>query len=112
MITYQIFTWTFVVLGVIALIIEVRALVDALRRPSRSYLTAEKRTKGFWVAMCAVGVFFGYLAIPRISLFGFGFGLGLPWLFMLLAVLPGAIYLADVKPEVKRYSGGSSRGGW
>lgn len=101
--------WVFVVLGVIAFVIEVRALVDAGLRPARSYLSAEKRTKVFWVALTGVATFVGYLAIPPFVLGGIRIGFGLPLLFGLVAVLPAAIYLADVKPEVSRYSGGKGR---
>lgn len=91
-------------MGLIAFAVEVWALIDAVRRPASAYVAAEKRTKVFWVAMTAAGAGIGYLTIPAVAIgpiiFGYG---GLPRLFMLLAVLPGAIYLADVKPEVLRY---------
>ena len=66
------------------------------------------------VPLLAVGALIGYLAIPGFSVFGVRIGFGLPWLFTLLAVLPGAIYLADVKPEVIRYlrRPGPSTGRW
>lgn len=95
--------WVFVTLGVIAFAIEIWALVDGARRSTHSFEVAEKRTKAFWMLLMALGALFGYLSIPRFELFGAVLGAGLPVLFMLVAVLPGAIYLADVKPEVVRY---------
>lgn len=110
---YEINYWVTLLMGLTGFAIEVWGLIDAARRPARAFVSAEKRTKVFWVALTAAGVFFGYLSIPSMARFGIPFGSGLPWLFMLLAVLPASIYLADVKPEVIRYSGGSSGGsGW
>lgn len=96
--------YVFVVLFVIAFALELWALADVVRRPAPSFVTAEKRTKAFWVAIIAAGALFGYLSIPQFAVFGFRIGFGLPLLIGLIAVLPGAIYLADVKPEVIRYT--------
>jgi hypothetical protein len=96
--------YVFIALFLVGFLLEVWALVDALRRPAGSYVTAEKRTKQFWVAILAAGALFGYLSVPRFAILGFGFGFGLPLLIGLVAVLPAAIYLADVKPEVIRYT--------
>ncbi|WP_234417835.1 MULTISPECIES: DUF2516 family protein [Miniimonas] len=106
--------YVFLGLALVGFAIEAWALVDAVRRPAHSFVTAEKRTKVFWVSLTAVGALIGYLAIPGFSVFGVRIGFGLPWLFTLLAVLPGAIYLADVKPEVIRYlrRPGPSTGRW
>lgn len=105
--------WVYVVLGAVAFGIEVWALVDAVRRTTKSFEHAEKRTKTFWVAILAVAAAIGYLSIPSVYLLGFRLGFGLPLLFGLAAVLPAAIYHADVKPEVRRFSGrGRSGSGW
>ena len=96
--------YVFIALFLVGFVLEVWALVDALRRPSAPFATAEKRTKQFWVAVLAAGALFGYLSVPRFVVFGFAFGFGLPLLIGLIAVLPAAIYLADVKPEVIRFT--------
>ncbi|WP_158277235.1 DUF2516 family protein [Serinibacter arcticus] len=96
--------YVFVVLFAIGFLLSAWALIDAVRRPARSYVSAEKRTKPFWVGIVAAGTLFGYLSIPQVNVFGFLVGFGLPVLIGLIAVLPGAIYLADVKPEVIRYT--------
>lgn len=112
----EITRWVFTLLALVAFAIELWGLIDVLRRPARAYITAEKRTKVFWLALTAAGAFFGYVAIPAFMLFGaVRIGNGLSPLFMIIAVLPAAIYLADVKPEVVRFSGGSGgsgRPGW
>lgn len=104
MITAYIQHYVFVALFLVGFLLSIRALVDVVRRPARSFVDAEKRTKQFWVAIVAAGALFGYLAIPPFAVFGFVIGFGLPTLIGLIAVLPGAIYLADVKPEVIRFT--------
>ena len=96
--------YVFVALFSVGFLLEAWAFIDVLRRPAVSFVNAEKRTKLFWVAILAAGVFFGYLSIPRFAIAGFMFGFGLPLLIGMISVLPAAIYLADVKPEVIRYT--------
>ena len=79
--------------------VELGALVDAARRPSRSLVAAFKRTKTFWVALLAVTAALGFLSLP-IS------GLGLGLFGTMLAVVPAAIYLTDVRPNLPRRSPG------
>lgn len=92
------------VLGVCALGLEAFALVDALRRSPQAFLVAEKRTKTFWVAVLGVCTVVGFVSLTRVLSF-----------VGLLAVVGAGVYLADVRPEVSRYSGrgrgGSSRPG-
>lgn len=104
-----------VILGLVAVVLEVRAFVDAVRRSPDTFTAADKRTKTFWSLLLAAGLFFGYLALPPVPLGPIVLGAGLGGnLFMILAVLPAAIYLADVKPEVARFSRRPPRssGGW
>jgi len=102
-------SFVFLALGLVAFAIEVWGLVDAARRPGQAYVDAEKRTKPFWVGLTAAGALFGYLSIPVIALGPVRIGGGLPLLFLLVSVLPAAIYLADVKPEVIRFTRRSRR---
>lgn len=86
------------VLGVLALGLEVFALVDASRHQPRTYQIAEKRTKSFWLILLSVCVAIGIVALFNVlSLFG------------LLAVVGAGVFLADVRPELRRYAG--RRGG-
>lgn len=104
MFVFEVTYWIVVALAVIAFVIELRGLVDGAVRPASAFVAAEKRSKAFWVGLMAAGVVFGYLSIPSVWVGGFRFGFGLPWLFALVAVLPAAIYLADVRGEVVRYT--------
>lgn len=79
--------------------VELVALVDASGRPSGAFVAAFKRTKTFWVALLAVMAVLGFLSLP-IS----GMGLGL--FGTMLAVVPAAIYLTDVRPNLPRRTRG------
>ncbi|MFV0252778.1 MAG: DUF2516 family protein [Beutenbergiaceae bacterium] len=90
----------FLGLALIGVALEVWALVHALRMPQASFTAADKRTKTFWVTILAVATAVGFLGIPP----PLGISV-LPVFFVLLACVPAGIYLADVRPEVTRYSG-------
>lgn len=98
--------YLFLALGAVAFAIELWALVDCARRPAPAFPYAGKRTKTFWLALTALGALIGFLSTPWPT----GFA-ALPVLFLFGAVIPAGIYLADVKPEVARYSGRGGRGG-
>lgn len=96
--------WVFLALALVAFALEIWALAHALRSSARSFEAADKRTKTFWSAILAAAVVIGFLCIPP------PIGLSiLPVLFLLLAVVPAGIYLADVRPAVNRYSGRGRR---
>lgn len=96
--------YLFLALALVGFALEVWALVDALRRPGSAFESADKRTKGFWAGVLAVAVVVGFLGIPPpLGVSGLTF-------FILIAVVPAGIYLADVRPAVARYSRGP-RGG-
>ncbi|MCC3276482.1 MULTISPECIES: DUF2516 family protein [unclassified Arthrobacter] len=94
---YMIQYYLYLALGVVALAIELWALLDCVRRKPADFERAYKRTKGFWLGLTggasAVGVL--AVAVPSLSLL----------LFQLAAVIAASVYLADVKPAI-----GSSRG--
>lgn len=96
--------WVFLALALVAFGLEIWALVHAARMPARSFEAADKRTKTFWAALLAAGVVIGFLCIPP----PIGVSV-LPVLFLLAAVVPAGIYLADVRPAVNRYSGRDRR---
>ncbi|RPF27350.1 DUF2516 family protein [Georgenia muralis] len=88
----------FLLLAVIMFALEVWALVDAATRPAPAFLAADKRTKNFWLALTGVAAAIGFIAIPP------PLGLGLMGGFLqFVAVVPAAVYLADVRPAVRGY---------
>ena len=68
------------ILGLAALACEVFALVDALRHRPDAFVAAGKRTKNFWMILLLVAV-----------------------------VLGAAVYLADVRPALRRVTGRGRR---
>lgn len=97
----QLQSWIAMALGVAALALECWAFVDALRRRPDAFVAADKRTKGFWLAVTGVA-----LAVGFVFLFSVGS------MFGLLAVVAAGIYLADVRPALDRVMGrGNGRQG-
>ena len=95
----------FLILAVVALGLEVWALVDCARHKAASFEATGKRTKTFWLALTG-----GATLVGVISLFGSGGGLfGTLGLFGLAAVVAASVYLADVRPAVKDAGRGGSR---
>ncbi len=92
--------WIAVVLSVAAFALEAWAFVDALRRRPDAFAAAEKRTKGFWLAVTGV-----------CALVGFAFLMQLGSLLGLLAIIGAGVYLADVKPALDRVMGKGRREG-
>ncbi|WP_137121721.1 DUF2516 family protein [Segeticoccus rhizosphaerae] len=89
------------ILGIAAFLLELFALVDAVRHPSNAYPAAGKRTKTFWVAIVAVSAAVGFIFFANpLNLLG------------IAAVLGAAVYLADVRPALQQVRGrGSSSSG-
>lgn len=88
------------VLGVVALGLEVFALVDAVRHRPDAYVAAGKRTKQFWTIVTGLAALVGFVFLfSPLNLLG------------ILAVVAAAVYLADVRPALQQVSGrGSSSG--
>jgi len=82
--------WAWILAEVCAIGLGAWALVDALRRPAEHFAAADKRSKGFWLAVNAVGVV--------VVVFS-----GLTSFFGLLGVIANAVYLADVRPTLNYY---------
>ena len=83
---------------VIALGLEIFALIDAARHRPDAYVAAGKRTKQFWLAVTGGGVLVGFLAI--------GGRLG----FLAIAgIVIAGVYLADVRPALRQVSGGNGQ---
>lgn len=95
----------FFVLAVVALGLELWALVDCARHRANAFEATGKRTKTFWLALTG-----GATLVGVFSLLGSGGGLfGTLGLFGLAAVVAASVYLADVRPAVKDAGRGGSR---
>jgi hypothetical protein len=87
------------VLGVGALALTGFAFVDAARRPAEAFTYAGKRTKVFWLVILGIALLITFVIFRGIlSIFG------------ILTVVAAAVYLVDVRPAVRQYRGGGSRG--
>ncbi|RYV50583.1 DUF2516 family protein [Pengzhenrongella frigida] len=80
------------------------ALVDALTRPAGAFVSAGKRTKNFWLAVTGAATAVAFVAIPA------PIGLGAFSFLALAAAVGGIVYLVDVRPAVRPYSGRRGRG--
>ncbi len=87
------------VLGVAALAMEVFALVEAARHPAAAYAAADKLNKGAWVAITGVAALVGFVTVGNVL------GIGL------IAVVAAGVFLADVRPAIRRYTPAKRRGG-
>src|SRR4051794_4144457 len=87
------------VLGVFALLLQLYALVDSLRRRGDAYSAAGKLTKTKWTIILAVATAIGFVSLYS------------PLNFLnVAAVVAAGVYLADVRPALQRVQGGG-RGG-
>ena len=96
----------YLALGITALVIELWAFADCLRRKPAEFERAYKRTKGFWLGLTG-----GAAAVGLLSVLLFG-PLAL-LLFELVAVVAASVYLADVRPALNENKGrGGAYGSW
>ncbi|ADX71961.1 hypothetical protein Asphe3_07580 [Pseudarthrobacter phenanthrenivorans Sphe3] len=96
----------FLILALVALGLELWAVVDCARHRANAFEATGKRTKTFWLALTG-----GAALVGALSLLGGGGGgfLGTLGLFGLAAVVAASVYLADVRPAVKDAGRGGSR---
>lgn len=92
----QIQHWIVLGLSVVALGVELYALVDCLRRRSDAFVAAGKRTKQFWLLVTGVAALLGIVALG-----GVGF-------LAIVAIVAAGVYLADVKPALDQVTGRGS----
>lgn len=86
-------------LGVAALGMQGFALVDALRQRPDAFAAAGKLTKRLWTIILIVAAALGF-----VSLYG-------PLnIFNAVAVIAAGVYLADVRPALRRVTGGGGTG--
>ncbi len=89
---FQPLTSVFGVILLIALVIQVYALVDASTCPASAYLAAGKLTKNAWVTILAVAL----VVVLMAGWFG-PFGLA--------AIVATIVYFVDVRPALRRARG-------
>ncbi len=100
----QYFFWA---LAVAALIIEIWAFADVLRRPTGAFPAASKQTKMFWTIICGVAAAIGLYS----ATYGSQGGIGVISILPIAAFIGAAIYMTDVRPKVREMGkGGSSQG--
>jgi len=87
------------VLTVAAFALTAYSFDDALRRPAAAFEYAGKKTKTFWSILLGVALALAFVSIG-----------GQVGLLVILSVVASGVYLADVRPAVKTYGGGPSRG--
>jgi hypothetical protein len=91
----------YIILGLVALALELWAFVDCLRHRPTLFVAASKRTKTFWLALTGVA-----LAIGGLTMLTGGGSLGR---FGIAAVTASCVYLADVRPAVREAGSGGNR---
>lgn len=102
----------FLLLYLLVFVLCVVAVVDLLRRPTAAFVSAGKRTKGFWGAILGVATAIAFVAIP------YPLGIGELQFLALGSAVAAIVYLVDVRPAVTPYSGRrgprapGGQGGW
>jgi hypothetical protein len=85
------------IIGVLALGVQIFALVDAIRQRTDAFTAAGKLTKPLWLTILGVATAIGVIFVQA------------PFsIFPLIAFVAAAVYLVDVRPAVRQITG---RGG-
>ena len=97
-------SWFFEALWLAALVVELWAFVDAIRRPTPAFPAAGKQTKPLWLIILGVASVIGLASVA--------YSASTLSIFPIVAFVAAAIYLADVRPKVREFksSGGTSSG--
>jgi hypothetical protein len=96
--------WFFEALWLAALVAEVWAFVDAIRRPTAAFPAVGKQTKPLWL------IILGVAAVVGLGTAVYGGGTALLGILPIAAFVAAAIYLTDVRPKVRDFRGGASSG--
>ena len=93
----------FALLLLVAFVIELWALIDAIGRPTAAFLAAGKQSKQIWLIILGVASAIGL----AFAVYG-----GITSILAVAAFAAAAIYHVDVRPKVKEYrkGRGSSNG--
>ena len=95
-----VFFW---LIAIVAFIVEVFALIDAIRVPAEAYAAASKQTKKLWLIILGIANVVGLAGAANI--------LTILSILPIVAFIVAAIYLADVRPAVASYRGKGRPGG-
>ena len=96
--------WLFEVLAIAALVVEVWAFTDAIRRKAPAFVAAGKQTKPLWLIILGVATVIGLYSAASGSFAVIG-------ILSVAAFVASAVYLTDVRPKVREFRGGSSHQG-
>src|SRR5690349_15344951 len=90
------------ILSLVVFLLEIYALVDAVRQKTAAFPAAGKLTKPIWLGILGVATAVGFISLGN-GLMALGF-------LNILGAVAAGVYLADVRPAVSRYRdrGGSS----
>lgn len=92
------------ILAIAAFGVQVWALIDCVRNKSVTFQRANKRTKGFWLAITAVATAIGLISLPLGGAMLSSLGI-----LNLAAVTAAGVFLADVRPALAESRRGGSR---
>ncbi len=103
--------YLFLALYLLVFVLCVVAVIDLVRRPATAFVSAGKRTKGFWGGILAAATVVAFIAIP------YPLGIGQLQFLALGSAVAAIVYLVDVKPALASYGGGRRGprrpgGGW
>src|SRR5580704_492348 len=90
--------WFLEILAIAALVTEVWALVDAVRRPTAAFPAAGKQTKPLWLIILGVAGAIGLYSAASTGSAGIGVVVSI---LPVAAFIAAAIYLTDVRPKVR-----------
>ncbi|PSK99633.1 uncharacterized protein DUF2516 [Murinocardiopsis flavida] len=80
-------------------VVNLYALVEAVRTPSQAFPLMDKQTKGLWVGLLGVGTVLALSAV-----------MGSFALLVLLSLAASLIFMLDVRPAVRGVSGNRNEG--
>lgn len=98
-------------LAIVVFVVQVWALIDAVRRPAHGFKAEGKLSKPIWLLILGVAAVLGFLGLPA----GGGPGNAVGFL-NIIAVIAAIVYLVDLRPKLRSYGTGKGRsqgsGGW
>jgi hypothetical protein len=93
----------FALLLLVAFVVELWALIDAVTRPTAAFLAAGKQTKQIWLIILGVASAIGL----AMAFYG-----GITSILAVAAFAAAAIYHVDVRPKVKEFRKGRGGSGY
>ncbi|MYM19501.1 DUF2516 family protein [Brevibacterium sp. 5221] len=86
-------SYLFIAITVGVFLLELVALIDALRYSGEAYRAAGKLTKGGWCGILGGAAVVGFLAMPPLSI--------MPMFVSILGFVAAAVYFLDVRKAVR-----------